>query len=386
MGSHSKVFVKITVSCLFVLQQWSCSSLESFTRKGDLEEIQQMMHRARGRFLQRVSNTLPYRFNGYAYAIDLGNILRFAAATNDRQLFDSAYAAVMKYYLMKETGDAKADYTLLWRTKPGQFRDASGSAETINAAEGFWRGYERWNDLDLKSLAQRMAIAYLGHGSWTDDGRFYVKNYYNYVTKTYSENTWLLNQMPHVLLRIGRGCKDTNMVNYAIGMAKFLRNGIVFPGISKEMYDPGIGTVIPGQTGYYAPDGFYAFLSTVDVNKGLLPFYPKLAPRFIDWVSEHLNDLRGIYFFDVIDKKFRPTETTSISLMSKATFLQIVLDANEKTGEYSSLRDYFVLWQILPALREWVDKPEQLDTYTFEMPIVFEALTSYLDQVARSER
>lgn len=350
-----------------------CSPLENLSKERDLDELLRLEEMARKNILGTLKEGLPYRLDGYSYAVDLGNILRAAAVARDEILFEIAFERFRQFFLVNPSDGWEKGQTVVWRTIDGTNRDATGSAETINAADAFWIAFERWGKEEYKILAHDLAQSYLHHGSWIEGNRFFVKNYYNYVTKTLSENTWLLNQRPDVLLRIGEGMNDTSMVRYAHGMARFCRAALFSNGFSREIFDPGIGTVISGATGYYSPDGYYATLTTLDVNYALIPFDREPARVLLNWLSARLPNLRKFYFYNINTKEFEETEYEIIGLVSRSRILQIILELQRYQYSRPGLLDYFIGWHFTHHVRDYLTRP-RFSTYFFEVPLAIEAI------------
>jgi hypothetical protein len=192
--------VSIATAQLFIL---SCSGLIYRVDPGRIEKyenkILQIFHR-------NLSNGLPSRPDGFCYAIDLAEIMQSAVEIGDSILFSKAYEAIKKHYIIRDTW---IDSAIVWRYKNDSEIDASGTAETIHCAFAIYLAYKKWGVEEYKKLSYSLAKAYIKHGYAPEPGKFLVKNYFNYGTRTLSENTYLINQRPDFLYLIGKENKTT---------------------------------------------------------------------------------------------------------------------------------------------------------------------------------
>jgi hypothetical protein len=111
---------------------------------------------------------LPLRPDGWAYAVDVGNIMVYAARRGDIKLFNSLSDLVKKHYVVMESDDSHALYTVAWRARLDRPAEASGTTETLRMVEAYWLAGERWNNEYYRRLAYVMSKAYAEH-QWSDE-------------------------------------------------------------------------------------------------------------------------------------------------------------------------------------------------------------------------
>ncbi|WP_263784400.1 hypothetical protein [Salinibacter grassmerensis] len=320
---------------------------------------------------------LPFRDDGYAYAVDLGNTMSAAVALGNRSLFDRAYGMVRAHFLRAGAKDPRARHTVLWRYKPGTTPDASGSKETGILADALWDAYERWGSDEYRRMAVKVLDAYLRHGYWEADRRFVIKNYYNYGTQTLSESTWVLNQMPHTVRKIACGTQDSSLFRHASAMAQFTEEAYLKKGFSREMYDKGIETVFDGTSGYYSPNGLVKLQSSLEIARALLPFDPAPAREVVEFIGERYPDVSPSYYYNPRSEEIAPLAKTSeqaYGLSEKALVLLLATRLSDSFGE-AFLRD-FVEREIVPDLQDRRD--EMFSTFYFDVPLMLKAAERYL--------
>ena len=86
---------------------------------------------------------LPTRTDGWAYAVDVGNLLLYAAERGDAELFARMDAVVREHYLTTDLADPRALYTVAWRVREDREAEASGTTETLRVLEGYVAAAER---------------------------------------------------------------------------------------------------------------------------------------------------------------------------------------------------------------------------------------------------
>lgn len=330
------------------------------------------------RLEEGLAGGLPFRDDGYAYAVDLSNTMRAAAVTDNRALFEGAYRMMKAHFLRTDTNDPRAQYTVLRRHKPGTTPDASGSKETGNLADALWAAYRQWGDPRHRKMALKVLDGYLKHGYWETDQRFVAKNYYNYGTQTLSENTWVLNQMPHTIRKIARCTEDSVLQRHARGMGRFVEEAYLKNGFSREMYDSGISTVISGSDGYFSPDGVYKLQSSLEIAKALLPFTESPGRSIVGFVKSEYPDVYSTYYHDPKTGDIRPlfeTDDAQYAISERALTLLLATRYRNSFGE-KSLRD-FIGWEIVPELQKRRD--QTFSTFYFEASLMVEAAHRYLN-------
>jgi len=362
-----------------------CTPLDSDPESAS-ETFDGLIERTEQRLLDKIQTTRPARADGYVYAIDLAYIMRVGALLDNQRLFERAYTLVQDHLLQINVNDPRARYTVRWRYHPERPRDASGAKETGMVADALWTAFEQWGHPHHRSIAIKVLNAYLDHGYWETDRRFLVKNYYNYGTKTLSENTWLINQLPHTVRKIGCATRDSALLRTARGMSRFVRAGALQEGFSYEMYDPGIGTVIENASGYYSPNGILKLQSSLQIARTRLPFTTRPAQALLRFQNEKDHDLYTHYYRNPRTEDLRPLwekPSAEYWISEQALFLTLATSVRGEIGDETV--DELVGREVIPSLRKWKAYVSFLDlvtndvpsAYYFEVPLLLEAAYYY---------
>ena len=354
--------VSIATAQLFIL---SCSGLIYRVDPGRIEKyenkILQIFHR-------NLSNGLPSRPDGFRYAIDLAEIMQSAVEIGDSILFSKAYEAIKKHYIIRDTW---IDSAIAWRYKNDSEIDTSGTAETIHCAFAIYLAYKKWGVEEYKKLSYSLAKAYIKHGYAPEPGKFLVKNYFNYGTRTLSENTYLINQRPDFLYLIGKENNDNDMIEKSKMMYNAIISGYVKNGFFHSLYDIGVKTIIPGSDGYYSPNGVFPLISSIDISLSIIEFNPKPAREILDFFHENFG--RWSDFYTLNNDKFRAqTNYASAAVYSKIIEVYLKLG---KSAKYKDMIKYIV-GDLLPEKIDGIINltERNLDSFYFELAITLRTL------------
>jgi len=339
---------------------YSCSPVIYRVNHSRLRELET---KAIDEIKRRLSLGLPSRPNGFCYAIDLAEIMQTGAEIGDSSMFRSAYEILKKHYIIR---DSWIDSSILWRYKPEVEPDASGTAETIHCAHAIFLAYKKWKKEEYKRVSYSLAKAYLKHGYMIDSNRFIVKNYFNYQTRTLSENTYLINQRPDYLYEIGLENNDSEMLNKAKLMYNAIIGGYVGNGFFYSIYDVGVLTVDPASSGYFSPNSVFPLISSVDIATSIKGFNDKPAWEILKFFENNFGRWSDFYVYNK-GSFSEQGKDNSVSLVVSSAMIDLYF-ALGKPKAYRNLIVY--LSQILAdKVNVFLTSlsPENLDSYYFEL-------------------
>lgn len=345
----------------------SCSGL---IYRVDPEKIGKYENKIQGTFHEKLLNGLPSRTDGFCYAIDLAEIMQSAVEIGDSILFSKAYEAIKKHYIIRDTW---IDSAIVWRYKKDSEIDASGTAETIHCAFAIYLAYKKWGVEEYKKVSYSLAKAYIKHGYMPEPDKFLVKNYFNYGTRTLSENTYLINQRPDFLYLIGKENKDDDMIEKSRMMYNAIIGGYVKNGFFNSLYDIGVKTIIPSSNGYYSPNGIFPLISSIDISLSIIEFNPKPAREILDFFYENFG--RWSDFYILMDGKFKSqTKSNFVSVAVYSKIIELFLKLG-KPKKYNDMIKY-ILNDLLP---EKIDNIINLteknsDSFYFDLAIALRTL------------
>ncbi len=242
---------------------------------------------------------LPLRAgDGWAYAVDVGNLMIYAAERGNIELFRSLSDVVRRHYLIQRTDDANALFTIAWRAHPDREAEASGTTETLRMAEAYWKAGERWDNDYYRRLAYVLARAYARHADVDEYNRlWYIRNYYNYETKTYATNTYLVDYNPDILRRIADGMDDPQLRTAAELSKAFVLGAQLDFGLFHEMYQPEISTLYGAMT-YFSPNAITQVIDSYEAVLGITDSAPDAARRTHRFMKSEYDSISSQYTID----------------------------------------------------------------------------------------
>ena len=85
------------------------------------------------------------RANGFAYAVDVGELLKVAARLEDREMYAALRDFAVRRLIVDDPDDPYTRGFVLWRRSPvpvdsEDAPDASGTTEALRVSEGLWEG------------------------------------------------------------------------------------------------------------------------------------------------------------------------------------------------------------------------------------------------------
>jgi hypothetical protein len=115
---------------------------------------------------------------------------------------------------------------------------------------------------------------------------WFIRNYYNYETKEYATNSFLVDYAPDVLRRVADGMHDADLRAAADKSAQFVEQAQVGFGFFHEMYQPEISTLY-ANVKYFSPNGIIQIIDSHEAALGIADIYgPDAARRTYAFAKE----------------------------------------------------------------------------------------------------
>ncbi len=322
--------------------------------------------RAEDRLLAEVehrlgSRMLPTRLDGWAYGIDEGNLLIYAAESGDVNLFRRIDAAIRRYYLVTRVADRNALYSVAWRARPGHAPEATGTTEELRVIEGYLDAAEGWHLPDLVRLAHVIARTYLAHQQPASSyNRWFIRNYYNYETKQYATNTFTVDYNPSVIFRLAQQTGDAEVRRVAAASRAFLHAAQQPSGLFYEMYQPEVQSIYPEVT-MFSPNSLVKTYDAAEVALELADNDRRDAEKTLAFLRRNYGHLYAEY---VATNMSTQTSLPSMAVYAGASRLATAL------GDLTFARR-IVNGQVLSGLGRFLGAPDRGSWY-------FDAITTLL--------
>jgi len=228
------------------------------------------------------------RADGFIWAYDSAQLLRFAAVDRDLTRYLALRAAIVQRFVIVAPGDPEAQDDVAWRVRDGAAPEASGTTEALALADALLVGAAAFDRSDDRVLARRLTDAYLRHAT-TERGVWFIRNYYNFATKAYATNSYIVDYLPDVLAAAGNAdgaARSDELLDRALGPA----------GLFYELIQPEVNTAFPGaDLSYFSPNAVSSITNACNVALYAVAGRPALARRVLAFGVQRRAALRRFY-------------------------------------------------------------------------------------------
>ena len=318
------------------------------------------------------------RPDGQVYAVDICQLATFAALSRDRELFDPLRRVILDRLLIDRGDGDEATGMVAWGYREGQPLDASGTTETLRAAEALWRGNRAFGPAYAADVGtiRLMLDAYARHQG-TDRGVWMIRNYFNLGTHTYSTNSFLIDYDPDLLAELAAAFDDPRLDELARRSAELIEYALTDAGLLHQNIRPEVATiqVVPDgkPPGFYSIDGVEQLSNVLATAERCVTTNPDVARGVLTFAQERIGDLHqhyeadtgkaayGVYGPRASTETWAPLVRLSVKLDALATAETSLRHLVHLTGDYPkrAAEDFDVkLWAIgetLLALQAWQD-------------------------------
>ena len=228
------------------------------------------------------------RADGYIWAYDSAQLLRFAAIDADLTRYLELRDAIVKRFVIADSSDAEARNDVAWRVRDGATPDASGTTEALALADALLVGAAAFKRPDDRVLARQITDAYMRHAT-SERGVWFIRNYYNFATHAYANNSFLVDYLPDVLAEAGDA--DGAQRSYAL-----LDRAIAPSGLFYELVQPEIETAFPGANlAFFSPNAISSITNACNLALYAVKGRPALAKRVLAFGVARATALKRFY-------------------------------------------------------------------------------------------
>jgi hypothetical protein len=256
------------------------------------------------------------RSDGFIWAYDSAQMLRFAAIDADLTRYLELRDAIVKRFVITAGADAEARDDVAWRVREGAAPEASGTTEALALADALLAGASAFKRPEDRALARRITDAYMRHAT-IERGVWFIRNYYNFATHAYANNSFLVDYLPDVLADAGNAdgaLRSDALLDRAMGPA----------GLFYELVQPEIDTAFPGAgLAFFSPNAISSITNACNVALYSTRGRPALARRVLAFGVARVANLKR--FYDVRTGQARSTENAGTPAFACLTRLAVRL-------------------------------------------------------------
>jgi hypothetical protein len=228
------------------------------------------------------------RADGFIWAYDAAQLLRFAAIDRDLTRYVEMHDAIVKRFVSTGSDDPEARDDVAWRVRDGTPPEASGTTEALALADALLTGAKAFGRPEDAVLARRLTDAYMRHATVERD-IWFIRNYYNFSTRAYATNSYVVDYLPDVLGAAG----DTDGARRS---AALLGRAIGPAGLFYELVQPEIDTAFPNAgLAFFSPNAVSSITNACNVVLYDVAQQPAMARRVLAFGVRRAANLRRFY-------------------------------------------------------------------------------------------
>ncbi len=291
--------------------------------------------------LRRVAEADWFRADGQAYAVDLAQLAIYAALAGDRELYDPLRAVLLEKIVVPPQGidgDLEARDMAAWGFRRGLPLDASGTTETLRVAEALWLGGRAFADhRGDRDLVKRLAEAYVRHEG-SDRGVWMIRNYYNFDTRAYSTNSFLIDYDPDFVATLAEAFEDEKLAEVAARSAALMDLASTPAGLLHQMIRPEVATIqpMPDSPGIYSVNGIEQMSNVLASAERCVETNPRVARRVLAFCRDRLDTLRRCYRYDTGEPAHRSINSAA-GLETWAVVLRLAVKLDDRAMHDAAL-------------------------------------------------
>ncbi len=236
------------------------------------------------------------RADGYAYTVDLAQLLIFAARRADAATYDTLRQRLLATVYLSGDSDLKERGFVAWRHHKDLPLDATGTTEALRLAQGLWEGAGLGNAAadDDRSLALTIAAGYARHQG-VDQGIWMIRNYYNLWSKAFATNSFLVDYDPDLLVALVARSGDTNLGQVADRSYDVVLRAVSPAGLIHAVIQPELATLTDRGLAFFSPNDVIKLANTCTVAERAVMEARGVAEGVLRFAVEHQANLREFY-------------------------------------------------------------------------------------------
>ena len=241
------------------------------------------------------------RADGFAYAVDVGELLRVAARLEDREMYDALRDFAARRLIVDKADDPFTRGFVLWRRTPVPVTeedapDASGTTEALRISEGLREGAEAFGAAEDRELALSILDGYQRHASEAA-GLLLIRNYFNFGSRDFATNSFLVDYAPDHLARAARESGRHDLAELAAESYEVVRAARSPAGLIYDVFQPEMATLFDDRrTLLFSPNDIVQTSNAAAIAATVLEGAPEVASRVLRFCKERMPGLKLAYY------------------------------------------------------------------------------------------
>jgi len=241
------------------------------------------------------------RADGFAYAVDVGELLRVASRLGDRELYAALRDFAVRRLVVDEPDDPYTRGFVLWRRTPAPVDeedapDASGTTEALRVSQGLWEGALAFGANPDRELALRILDGYQRHAS-DAAGLLLIRNYFNFGSRDFATNSFLVDYAPDYLAQVARDTGRQDLAELAARSYEVVRAARSPAGLIYDVFQPEMATLFDDRrTLLYSPNDIVQTSNAAAIAGTALEGAPEVASRVLGFCRDRMPGLKLAYY------------------------------------------------------------------------------------------
>ncbi len=241
------------------------------------------------------------RADGFAYAVDIGELMRVAARLRDEELYDALRAFALRRLIVDDPDDPFTRGFVVWRRTPeaaggSDDPDASGTTEALRVSQGLWEGAAAFGRPEDRDLALTVLDGYARHAA-ERSGLLLIRNYFNFGSRDFATNSFLVDYAPDYVAEVARAEGRADLAELAAGSYELLREAETPVGLLYDVFQPEMATLYDDErTLIHSPRDIVQTSNAAAIAATALEGAPEVAERVLRFCRERMPGLRLAYY------------------------------------------------------------------------------------------
>lgn len=271
------------------------------------------------------------RPDGFAYAVDIGELLKVAARRNDRELADALRRFAKTRLIVDDPDDPFTRGFVVWRrtvapplppaddgaagsgageaeedsTDAGQegaagrgtdAPDASGTTEALRVSQGLRETAAAFALPEDRALSLRILDGYARHAAEAA-GLLLIRNYFNFSSRDFATNSFLVDYGPDYLARVARAEGRADLADLAARSYEVVRAAAAGNGLLYDVFQPENATLYDDErTLLHSPRDLVQTSNTASIALQALEGAPEIAAGVLDFCRTRMPGLKLAYY------------------------------------------------------------------------------------------
>ena len=296
------------------------------------EAVRRVLATLHGEVRERVLAGDFARPDGFAYAVDLGELLKVAARREDREMADALRRFARARLIVDDPDDPFTRGFVVWRrtvappagaadsagagrnaagdlagepsgageegaADPGtDAPDASGTTEALRVSQGLRETAEAFALPEDRALSLRLLDGYARHAAEAH-GLLLIRNYFNFSSRDFATNSFLVDYGPDYLARVARAEDRADLADLAARSYEVVRAAAAGNGLLYEVFQPENATLYDDErTLLHSPRDIVQTSNTASVALQALEGAPEIAAGVLDFCRTRMPGLKLAYY------------------------------------------------------------------------------------------